>query len=259
MLALKIGATGMLAQQSNVDVLANNIANINTTAFKRQRTSFNDLLYINETKPGALTSATDTVAPSGVQYGLGVSVGATYRNFEQGAVTRTDGPLDVSIQGRGFLNVILPNGDTAYTRDGGLEIDADGNVVTNQGYLLDPAITIPQEAVDLSISGDGIVSATIDDTVTELGQITTTMFVNEAGLEAIGDNLYMETEASGAPIGVTPGDEGSGLLLHKHLEASNVDAITSVTDLITAQRAYELNSQIITTADEMLAAANQIR
>lgn len=256
--ALKIGATGMLAQQSNVDVLANNIANINTTAFKRQRVAFQDLLYMNETSPGATTSSTDTQAASGVQYGLGVNVGSTYRNFAQGAVTRTDAPFDMSIQGRGFFNVTLPNGDTAYTRDGAFQIDKDGNMVTGQGFALDPAITLPEGATDINIAGDGTVSVKLDESTVELGQITTTMFVNESGLEAIGDNLYRETAASGAPTSVVSGEDGSGALLQKHLEGANVNAIEGITDLITAQRAYELNSKIITTADEMMSAANQM-
>ncbi|MEC8067461.1 MAG: flagellar basal-body rod protein FlgG [Pseudomonadota bacterium] len=257
--ALKIGATGMLAQQSNVDVLSNNIANINTTAFKRQRASFKDLLYQNDRTPGAATSAANTLAPSGVQYGLGVSVGSTHRNFQQGAVVRTDSALDISIQGRGFFNIQLPNGDTAYTRDGAFQVNENGDMVTSQGYLLDPAINIPPEAIDLNISADGVVTATVNDNSVNLGQITTNMFINEGGLEAIGDNLYRETEASGAAANVIAGENGSGALLQKHLEGSNVDAIESITDLITAQRAYELNSQIITTADEMMAAANQMR
>ncbi|MAI08551.1 MAG: flagellar basal-body rod protein FlgG [Magnetococcales bacterium] len=257
--ALKIGATGMLAQQSNVDVLSNNIANINTTAFKRQRASFKDLLYMNERTPGAATSSANTLAPSGVQYGLGVNVGSVYRNFEQGAVTRTDAPLDISIQGRGFFTITMPNGDTAYTRDGAFQLNENGDLVTSQGFLLDPAINVPPEAIDINIAGDGTVTASVDDTIVNLGQITTNMFVNEAGLEAMGDNLYRETEASGAAANVIAGEDGSGELLQRHLEGSNVDAIESITDLITAQRAYELNSQIITTADEMMAAANQIR
>lgn len=256
--ALKIGATGMLAQQSNVDVLANNIANINTTAFKRQRVAFQDLLYMNETTPGATTSSADTQAASGVQYGLGVNVGSVYRNFTQGAVTRTDAPMDMSIQGRGFFNVTMPDGSTAYTRDGAFQIDKNGNMVTGQGFALDPAITLPADAVDLNIASDGTVSAKLDENIVELGQITTTMFINESGLEAIGDNLYKETAASGAPSSVIAGEDGSGGLLQKHLEGSNVDAIEGITDLITAQRAYELNSKIITTADEMMSAANQI-
>jgi flagellar basal-body rod protein FlgG len=257
--ALKIGATGMLAQQSNVDVLSNNIANINTTGYKRQRASFKDLLYMNERKPGAATSSANTLAPSGIQYGLGVSVGSVYRNFEQGAVVRTDAPLDMSIQGRGFFNVTLPNGDTTYSRDGAFQLNENGDLVTSQGYLLDPGINIPPEAVDLNISGDGTVSATIDQSVVNLGQVTLSMFINESGLEAIGGNLYRETEASGAAGSVVAGEDGSGSILQRHLEGANVDAIESITDLITAQRAYELNSQIISTADEMMAAANQIR
>lgn len=249
----------MLAQQSNVDVLSNNIANINTTAFKRQRASFKDLLYMNERTPGAATSSANTLAPSGVQYGLGVNVGSVYRNFEQGAVTRTDAPLDLSIQGRGFFTITMPNGDTAYTRDGAFQLNENGDLVTSQGFLLDPAINVPPEAIDINIAGDGTVTASVDDTIVNLGQITTNMFVNEAGLEAMGDNLYRETEASGAATNVIAGEDGSGELLQRHLEGSNVDPIESITDLITAQRAYELNSQIITTADEMMAAANQIR
>ena len=256
--ALKIAATGMLAQQSNVDVLSNNIANINTTAFKRQRVAFKDLLYMNETTPGATTSSADTQAASGVQYGLGVNVGSVYRNFTQGAVTRTEGPLDISIQGRGFFAITLPNGETAYTRDGGFQVDKNGTIVTSQGFELDPSITLPPEAIDINIASDGTVSGKIDDDIIELGQITVNMFINESGLEAIGDNLYSVTEASGAATNVIASEDGSGALLQKHLEGSNVNSIEAITDLITAQRAYELNSKIITTADEMLSAANQI-
>ena len=257
--ALKIAATGMLAQQTTVDLLSNNIANVNTTAFKRQRVAFHDLLYMNDMAPGATTSSTGTIAPTGIQTGLGVQVGATYRVFEQGAVIQTEGPLDMSIQGRGFFRIIMPDGSESYTRDGSFQLNEAGDVVTSDGFELDPGINLPPEAINLNIANDGTVSATVDGDIAEFGQITIVMFQNEAGLEAIGDNLYEETEASGAPLDVTPGEEGSGGLLQAHLESSNVDPIESVTDLIAAQRAYELNSRIISTADEMLNAVNQMR
>lgn len=259
MSALKIAATGMQAQQMNVDVLSNNIANMNTTGFKRQRASFADLVYQNSIAPGASTSSAGTVAPTGAQVGLGVNVGSVYSIFTQGTVSETGGVLDIAIQGRGFFKVTMPDGTTAYTRDGSFQLDASGQVVTAEGYLVDPNFTVPENAVNLTISETGLVSAKIDDTITELGQITLAMFVNEAGLENIGNNLYKETIASGSATDVNPTESGSGGVLHHFLEYSNVDPIESVTSLITAQRAYELNSKVITTADEMLAATNQIR
>ncbi len=257
--ALKIASTGMQAQQLNVDVLSNNIANMNTTGFKRQKVAFEDLVYQNRITPGASTSATGTVAPTGIQVGLGVNVGATYSIYTQGTVSETGNAVDMAVQGKGFFKVTLPDGTIGYTRDGSFQIDLNGQIVTSDGYLLDPNFTVPSNAQNLTISETGLVSAKIDDTVTELGQVTLAMFVNEAGLESIGGNINKETVASGSPIDVNPTEDGSGGILQGFLEYSNVDPIESITSLITAQRAYELNSKVITTADEMLAATNQIR
>lgn len=257
--ALKIAATGMQAQQMNVDVLSNNIANMNTTGFKRQRAAFSDLVYQNRIAPGATTSSAGNIAPTGAQVGLGVNVGAVYSIFTQGTVSETGNVLDMAIQGRGFLKITMPDGTTGYTRDGSFQIDANGQVVNSDGYLLDPNFTVPLEALNLTISETGLVTAKVNDVSTELGQITLSMFTNEAGLESIGNNIYKETVASGTPTDVNPTESGSGGILQRFLEFSNVDPIEAVTSLITAQRAYELNSKVITTADEMLAATNQIR
>lgn len=257
--ALQIAATGMIAQQTNVDVLSNNIANLNTTAYKRQRTAFNDLIYQNKVAPGSSTSNAGTISPTGAQIGLGVDLGSTYKVFEQGAMTKTDSGLDLGIQGRGFFKLSHPDGSTVYTRDGSFQVNDSGDMVSKEGYLLDPGINVPADAINLTINETGIVSAKQGEDIIELGQITTAMFINEAGLENIGNNLMRETIASGAPTDVNPGEDGSGTLLQYYLEASNVDPIESVTELITAQRAYELNSRVISTADEMLNAVNQIR
>lgn len=257
--ALKIAATGMMSQQMNVDVLSNNIANLNTTAYKRQRVSFHDLLYQTKTMPGATTSDAGTYAPTGAQIGLGVDAGSTYKIFEQGTMTRTDSALDMGVQGRGFFKIAHPDGTSVYTRDGSFQLNDTGDVVNDKGYLLDPGINIPADATNLTISDTGIVSYKQLDTIVEAGQISVSMFVNEAGLENIGGNLYRETIASGAPTDVNPTEDGAGAILQFHVENSNVDPIESVTDLITAQRAYELNSRVVSTADEMLNAVNQIR
>jgi len=257
--SLRIAATGMQAQQQNVDVLSNNIANLNTAAFKRNRAAFTDLMYQNEIAVGAITSANGTMSPTGAQIGMGVSLGSVYRIMNQGAVQQTSNVLDIAIQGRGFFQVQLPDGRIAYTRDGSFKTDSDGNIVNKDGYLVQPNFVIPDDARELTISDLGIVSVRIDDDIVELGQMTLTTFVNEAGLEAIGDNFYLETEVSGAPIEVNPSEEGSGTLLQGFLEGSNVDPIQEITQLITAQRAYELNSRVISTTDEMLSAINQIR
>jgi flagellar basal-body rod protein FlgG len=257
--ALKIAATGMQAQQMNVDVLSNNIANMNTTGFKRQRAAFEDLVYQNRIAPGATTSSAGTVAPTGAQVGLGVNVGAVYSIFTQGTVSETGNALDMAIQGRGFFKITMPDGTTGYSRDGSFQIDANGQVVTSDGYLLDPNFTVPPETLNLTISETGYVTAKINDVITDLGQITLAMFTNEAGLESIGGNIYKETVASGTATDVNPTKSGAGSILQSFLEYSNVDPIEAVTSLITAQRAYELNSKVITTADEMLAATNQMR
>lgn len=257
--ALKIAATGMLAQEKNVNVISNNVANVNTTAYKRQRVSFSDLMYMNDVLPGANTSNAGNIAPTGVQSGLGVKVAGTYKVFTQGTLQKTDAPFDMSIQGRGFFRVTMPDGTNAYTRDGSFDVDEAGQLVNKQGYPVDPNITIPTTTVDVSISADGTITGKVNDTLTNFGQITTVMFQNEVGLENIGNNLYKQTDASGVATDVIAGEQGAGTILHKHLEGSNVNAIEGVTDLISAQRAYELNSRIISTADEMMNAVNQIR
>lgn len=259
--ALRIAATGMQAQQENVDVLSNNIANISTTGYKAQRVGFTDLMYQNEIAVGAITSDTGTMAPTGAQVGMGVSVGSIYRILTNGNVEQTGNTYDMAINGSGYFQVQLPDGTIAYTRDGSFTTDQNGQIVTKDGYALIPNITIPQGASDIQISSTGVVSAKLNgsSTTTQLGQMTVTNFINPGGLEAIGNNQFLETDTSGTPIQNTPGQSGSGTILQTYLEGSNVDPIQEVTRLITAQRSYELNSRVITTADQMLSAVNQIQ
>lgn len=259
MQSLRIAATGMHAQQLNVDVLSNNIANLNTTAFKQQNAAFTDLVYQNRIGVGAITSAAGTLAPTGLQIGLGVAVGSTYKNMTQGNLTNTGNPFDLAVSGRGFFRVTLPDGTTAYTRDGSFQIDQNGQMVTKDGYAFDPNITVPVDATDFTVTATGVVSAKVNNVTTQLGTITLSMFANEAGLENMGQNLYRETEASGTATDATPAEAGAGTLRQNFLESSNVDAIESITRLITAQRAYELNSRVISTADEMLQTLSQLR
>ena len=258
MQALKIAATGMVGQQLNVDVLANNISNLNTSSFKQSRAAFRDLVYQNRIAVGAATSETGTISPSGAQFGLGTSVGAVYKIMNQGPMVNTDNPFDVGVQGRGWFVITLPNGENAYTRDGAFQLDQNGQIVTSDGFQLQPSITIPQGATNVTISDLGVVSATINNVNTNLGTITLAMFTNDGGLEALGDNLYRETESSGPAITTNPNENGAGTILQGFLEGSNVDPIKSITDLITAQRAYDLNSRVITTSDEMLATIAQM-
>ncbi|NBB17193.1 flagellar basal-body rod protein FlgG [Caulobacter sp. SLTY] len=261
MQALRTAATGMAAQQLNVEVISNNIANMNTVGFKRQRAEFQDLLYQSLERAGTQSSDQGTVVPTGIQIGAGVKAGSTYRITSQGSVTRTDNRYDVAIQGRGYLQVLLPSGETAYTRAGNLAVNDQGQLVTEDGYLIQPAITIPQDAVDVAISKTGQVQVTQEGQAapTVAGQLELATFINEAGLEAMGDNLFMESGSSGAAVTGSPGTPGFGTLLQGYTEASNVDAVSEITALIVAQRAYEMNSKVITTADEMLQAANQVK
>lgn len=262
MRALDIGATGMLAQQTNVDVISNNIANMNTTAFTKRRAEFNDLLYQNIIRPGSASSADQTIVPSGIQLGLGVKTAAVYRITDGGGLTKTDNDLDLAIRGRGYFQIELPEGKgIGYTRDGAFQRNGDGVIVTHDGYIVQPEITLPEDAVEVYINASGEVWVKQDGETDEVnvGQLELATFPNEAGLEAIGDNMFMETAASGAPILDNPDTEGFGSILQGYLTTSNVDAVTEITELVSAQRAYELNSKIISTADQMLSTVNQLK
>ena len=261
MRSLDIGASGMLAQQMNVDTISNNIANMSTTGFKRQRVEFADLMYQHLSRPGSQASSNGDTVPSGISLGLGVRPAATYRIHEQGSLQITDGDLDLAINGKGFFQVELPNGDTAYTRDGSLQRNENGEIVTQQGFKISPTITIPDTATSIEVNAEGEVLANIPGQTAQqnLGQIQLAMFVNPSGLEASGDNLFLETAASGAPTTGNPGDDNIGKLRQYTLEGSNVDAVKEITNLISAQRAYEMNSNVISTSDEMLQSVNQLR
>ena len=261
MRALSTAATGMAAQQLNVEVISNNIANMNTVGFKRQRAEFEDLLYQDMERAGSQTSGSGTVAPTGIQIGAGVKAGSVYRITEQGSLTQTGNKLDLAINGRGFFQVLTPTGETAYTRAGNLSVNQDGQLVTADGFQIQPQISIPQDATDVTISPTGQVqvSQTGSTTPTVVGQIQLATFTNEAGLEAQGNNLFMESAASGAAVVGDPASTGFGSLMQGYTEASNVDPVTEITALITAQRAYEMNSKVVTAADQMLAATSQLK
>ena len=261
MRSLDIGATGMLAQQMNVDVISNNIANMTTSGFKRQRLDFKDLIYQNLDRPGTQSSDASTILPSALQLGLGVRIGSVYRIHEQGPLQMTENPLDLAITGEGFFQITLPNGETSYTRSGVFQVNQDGEIVTTQGYRRDPNITVPQDTISIEINQSGEVFAQISGqtAMQNLGQIQLSTFVNPAGLEAVGDNLFLETEASGAPITGNPDSENFGALRQGALETSNVNVVEEITQLITAQRAYEMNSNVISTSDEMLQTVTQLR
>ena len=261
MQALRTAATGMAAQQLNVEVISNNIANMNTVGFKKQRAEFQDLLYQTLERAGAQSSDQGNVVPTGVQIGAGVKAGSVYRITQQGSLANTGNIYDVAINGRGFFQVLMPSGETAYTRAGNFAVDDQGQIVTEDGYVVQPAITIPQDATDVTISKSGQVQVTQPGQTEPaiVGQLELATFLNERGLEAIGDNLFLETAASGAATVGTPGLEGMGVLLQHYTEASNVDAVAEISALIVAQRAYEMNSKVITTADEMLTVASQVK
>jgi flagellar basal-body rod protein FlgG len=260
MRALRTATTGMAAQQMNVEVISNNIANMNTIGFKKQRAEFQDLIYQNVERMGAQSSDSGTVVPTGIQIGSGVKTGSVYRIMEQGSATLTGNDYDVAIQGKGYFQVLLPSGETAYTRAGNFSTDDQGRLVTQDGYLVQPNITIPQGTTSVSISKSGLVQVTTQgNTQTQtIGQLEIATFPNEAGLDAQGDNLFMQSAASGAPNVSTPGDTGFGTLLQHYTESSNVDAVSEITALIVAQRAYEMNSKVITTADSMLQTTSQL-
>lgn len=261
MRALQIAATGMSAQQTRVEVISNNLANMSTTGYNARRAEFSDLYYQQAVRPGTLTASDGTMVPAGVQLGLGVRPSAVSVILAQGPLVETSSDLDIAIDGNGYFEVTLPSGISAYTRDGGLKQSADGLIITSDGHPVAPGITIPADTRSLSINADGEVFAYFNDQVEpeNLGQFTLANFVNEKGLEAIGSNLFLETPASGAAQVAVPGEQGLGLLRSRYLEESSVDPVREITELIKAQRGYELNSKVITAADQMLGATVQIR
>jgi flagellar basal-body rod protein FlgG len=261
MRSLHIAATGMLAQQTNVEVISNNIANLSTTGFKRRRAEFQDLIYQNLRRVGSTSSDTGTVVPSGVQLGLGVKTAAVYRIAEQGNLSQTDNRFDLAVRGPGYFQVELPSGETAYTRDGTFGLSPQGEIVTADGFRVLPGIQIPNQARDVTINANGEVLVKLDGQLAlqNVGQIQTAIFANEAGLEAIGDNLFLETPASGQVQAGVPGSPGFGNIMQGFVETSNVNVVSEITSLITAQRAYEMNSKVITASDEMLSTLSRMR
>jgi flagellar basal-body rod protein FlgG len=259
--ALHIAATGMAAQQMRVDVVSNNLANMSTTGYNPRRADFVDLHYQQLARPGSVTAEDGSMLPTGIQLGLGVRPASVSVVLGQGSPDATGADLDVAIEGQGYLEIQLPSGATGYTRDGSLKRSADGLIVTSEGYPVVPGITIPQDARGLTISGSGEVWADFADRVEPelLGQLTLSSFPNEKGLEAIGSNLFLESPASGPAFSGAPGQDGLGTLRQGYLESSTVDAVREVTELIKAQRGYELNAKVITAADQMLAATTQVR
>ena len=253
MRSLWTSTTGMSAQNLNMDVIANNLANVSTTGFKKSRADFQDLLYQIMKVPGSPTSA-DTISPTGIQVGLGVKPAAVTKIFTKGDIVQTENPLDVAIEGSGFFQVEMPDGNTAFTRAGNLKLDGDGRLTTSDGFPIQPEIVIPEDAREITISQTGLVSALVGDdtTSTELGNIDLADFVNEAGLIAIGRNLFRETDSSGAAALGTPGSDGYGTLLQGYVENSNVNLVEEMAHMITTQRAFEINSNVVSTSDEMM-------
>ena len=260
MRSLDIASTGMQAQQTNVEVISNNIANMNTTGYKRQRVEFQDLLYQNLRRVGSTSSDTGSIVPSGAQVGLGVKTAAVYRISEQGNLQQTSNQFDLAISGNGYFQVTLPSGETAYTRDGTLSLSPTGTIVTADGYVVQPGITIPTTATAVTINANGQVLATIAGQVAQqnVGQIQLAEFANDAGLEASGGNLLMQTTASGTAQAGTPGTAGFGSVMQGFVETSNVNVVSEMTNLITAQRAYEMNSRVISASDDMLSTLTKL-
>ncbi|CFQ36526.1 MULTISPECIES: flagellar basal-body rod protein FlgG [Yersinia] len=257
--SLWIAKTGLDAQQTNMDVIANNLANVSTNGFKRQRAVFEDLLYQTMRQPGAQSSE-QTTLPSGLQIGTGVRPVATERLHSQGNLAKTDNTKDIAIKGEGFFQVQMPDGTNAYTRDGSFQVDQNGQLVTASGFPVQPAITIPANALSMTVGRDGIVSVTLQgQTATQqVGQLTLTTFINNSGLESMGENLYQETASSGAPNDTTPGLNGGGLLYQGYVETSNVNVAEELVNMIQTQRAYEINSKAVSTSDQMLQKLTQL-
>lgn len=261
MRALQIAATGMAAQQMRVEVISNNLSNMSTTGYNARRAEFADLHYQQLARAGAVNASDGSLLPTGIQLGLGVRPASVSVHVSQGTVAATGGDLDVAIEGIGYIEVTLPSGQSAYTRDGALKRNHEGVIVTSDGYRVAPEIVIPQDARSLSINPEGEVFAYFQNTTEaqSLGQLTLTSFSNPKGLEAIGSNLFLVTSGSGDPITGTPGADGLGTVRQGYLEESSVDPVREITELIEAQRGYELNSKVITAADQMLSATTQIR
>jgi flagellar basal-body rod protein FlgG len=259
MRALDIAATGLQTQQTYVDVISQNLANTNTTGYKAQRPEFTDLLYQNRRSAGTSSSDNGTLLPTGIQLGLGSRLSSISRDVSQSSITQSSGSLDMALSGRGYFQITLPDGTTGYTRDGSFQKSADGNIVTKEGFQLTPTITIPSNATSISIDASGQVSVTLPTQAAAsiLGTIQTAVFVNEEGLQAQGNNLFTETAASGSPITGTPNQDGFGGIRQGYLEDSNVDSTKELTNLIKAQRVYEMNSKVITKVDAMLQSLNQ--
>lgn len=261
MRALQIAATGMGAQQMRVETISNNLANMSTTGYNARRAEFADLHYQQVSRAGTINATDGTVLPTGVQLGLGVRPAAVTVHLSQGSLTATGSDLDVAIEGGGYLEVTLPSGQPAYTRDGSLKRSAEGMIITSDGFAVAPEIVIPDDARSISINGAGEVFAYFDDTAEAelLGQFTLSGFTNAKGLEALGSNLFGETEASGPALISSPGEDGLGTLRQGYLESSSVDAVREITQLIEAQRGYEMNAKVISAADQMMAATTQVR
>jgi flagellar basal-body rod protein FlgG len=261
MKALSIAATGMNAQEQNIEVIANNIANINTTGFKRARAEFTDLIYQNERLMGVASRGRDATIPEGAQIGLGVRTAAVRTVHLQGSLTQTGNTLDLALNGRGWFQVTTPNGDTVYTRDGAFNTNATGQLVTTDGYTVIPSVTIPVNTTNVTVSQTGVITATIPGQAQpqQLGQMTIANFINDAGLLPLGNNLYQQTAASGPPTVGVPGDTAFGTIQQGYLEASNVDPVSEISNLIQAQRAYEMNSKVIQAADQMAGTISNLR
>lgn len=259
--AMGAAASGMKAQQLNIDTIANNLANVNTTGYKKSHVEFQDLLY-EKAMPGGQVDAQGNAIPAKVEIGHGVKLSATNKSFTQGTVTSTGNPLDLMVEGDGFFQVRMPDGTIKYTRDGSFKMDADRNIVTSQGYLLEPAVTIPADAVEISVSREGVVAVKTsgdDANVSQIGQLELARFPNSAGLDARGGNLFSESPSSGTPVLANPGLDGLGETASGYLEMSNVETVDELVHMISAQRAYELNSKTITMADEMLQTINNLK
>jgi flagellar basal-body rod protein FlgG len=260
MRALWTAGTGMVAQQANIDVISNNLANVNTTGFKKSRTDFQDLMYQTIRQPGA-TTGPDTQLPTGIQMGHGVRQVATQKIYTTGNFQSTGNELDLAIEGDGFFQITMPDGTLNYTRDGAFKRDSTGRIVTSEGYPLEPAITIPEGATEITISADGRVTVKVPNQTAaqEVDQIRLARFINPAGLESVGRNLLKETDASGAPMVYNPGEEGTGSLVQKYLEMANVQVVEEMVNMIVAERAYQMNSKAITTSDAMLEIAANLK